>query len=124
MSKKQVAEATEYHLDWLKWLFVLAIFVAVAVGNSVYSDQSLLYRVLGGLALGLVAFVVAIQTRQGAVFWNLAKGSKAEIHRVVWPTKNERNRATLMVVVFVFFMSLLLWALDALFGWLGSLLLG
>ena len=124
MSKKQVVEATEYHLDWLKWLFVLAILAAVAVGNSIYSDQSLLYRVLAGLVLGVIACAIAAQTRQGAAFWGLAKGSRAEIRRVVWPTKNERNRATLMVVVFVFFMSLVLWGLDALFGWLGSLLLG
>lgn len=124
MSKKQVEEATVYHLDWLKWLFVFAILAAVAVGNSIYSDQSLLYRVLVGIVLGAIGCVVAAQTRQGAAFWHLAKGSRAEVRRVVWPTKSERNRATLMVVVFVFFMSLLLWALDALFGWLGSLLLG
>jgi len=124
MSKKQVVEATEYHLDWLKWLFVLMILAAVAVGNSIYSDQSLLYRVLAGLVLGVFACAIAVQTRQGATFWDLAKGSRAEVRRVVWPTKNERNRATLMVVVFVFFMSLVLWGLDALFGWLGSLLLG
>lgn len=124
MSKKQVVEVAEYHLDWLKWLFVLAILGAVAVGNSLYSDESLLYRVLAGLVLGAIACVVAAQTKQGAGFWDLAKGSRAEVRRVVWPTKAERNRATLMVVVFVFFMSLVLWGLDALFGWLGSLLLG
>ena len=124
MSKKQSVEAREFHLDWLKWVFVLAILAAVAVANSIYSDQSLLYRVLGGLVLGVVAAVIAVQTRQGAAFWNLAKGSRAEVRRVVWPTKVERNRATLMVVLFVFFMSLVLWGLDALFGWLGSMLLG
>jgi preprotein translocase subunit SecE len=124
MSKKQTVEAQEFHLDWLKWLFVLVILAVVAVANSIYSEQSLLYRVLGGLVLGAVAVAIAVQTRQGAGFWNLAKGSRAEVRRVVWPTKVERNRATLMVVLFVFFMSLVLWGLDALFGWLGSMLLG
>lgn len=124
MSKKQIVEAKEFHLDWLKWIFVFAILVAVAVVNSIYSDQSLLYRVLGGLILGVIACVIAVQTRQGSAFWDLAKGSQAEVRRVVWPTKTERNRATLMVVVFVFFMALVLWGLDAFFGWLGSLLLG
>jgi preprotein translocase subunit SecE len=124
MSKKQTVETREFHLDWLKWMFVLAILAVVAVANSIYSEQSLLYRVLGGLALGAVAAFIAAQTKQGAAFWNLAKGSRAEVRRVVWPTKVERNRATLMVVLFVFFMSLVLWGLDALFGWLGSMLLG
>jgi len=124
MSKKQTVEAQEFHLDWLKWLFVLVILAVVAVANSIYSEQSLLYRVLGGLVLGGVAVAIVVQTKQGSEFWNLAKGSRAEVHRVVWPTKVERNRATMMVVLFVFFMSLVLWGLDALFGWLGSMLLG
>lgn len=124
MSKKQVAEAPVYHLDWLKWAFVIAIVVAVAVGNSIYNDQSLLYRVLGAVTLAVVACFIAAQTRVGAAFWELAKGSRAEIHRVVWPTRSERNKATIMVVIFVFFCAVLLWGLDTLFGWLGSLLLG
>jgi len=124
MSKKQVEPEVQYNFDWLKWLVVIAVFAAVAVGNSLYSDQSLFYRVIVGLLLGAVAFFVAAQTRQGAVFWMLAKGSRAEVRRVVWPTKSERNRATIMVVIFVFVSALLLWALDAIFGWLGSLLLG
>jgi len=117
MSKKQVAEAPVYHLDWLKWALVIAIVAAVAVLNSIYNDQSLLYRVLAAVALAVVACLIAAQTRVGAGFWELAKGSRAEVRRVVWPTRSERNRATLMVVVFVFFCALLLWALDALFGW-------
>ena len=125
MSKKQIAaEPVVYHLDWLKWLFVIAIVAAVAVGNSLYAEESLLYRVLAAVALALVACAIAAQTKAGAAFWNLAKGSRAEIRRVVWPTKSERNRATLMVVVFVFACAALLWALDLLFGWLGSLILG
>ncbi|MBC6427952.1 MAG: preprotein translocase subunit SecE [Cellvibrionales bacterium] len=125
MSKKaQKAEAPESRFDGLKWAAVGAILIAVAVGNSYYSDESLLYRVLGGLLMGALACAIAAQTRQGAIFWNLAKGSRAEVRRVVWPTRSERNRATLLVVVFVFFTAIVLWALDALFGWLGSMLLG
>jgi preprotein translocase subunit SecE len=54
----------------------------------------------------------------------MAKGSRAEVRRVVWPTKQERNRATLMVVAMIFVMALILWGLDTFFGWLASRLLG
>ena len=124
MSKKQVAEVVEYRLDWFKWLVVLAILVGVAVGNSMFSEESLLYRIIAGLMLGGIACVIAAQTRSGAMFWDLAKGSRAEIRRVVWPTKSERNRATLTVVLFVLFMSVVLYVLDLFFGYLASLLLG
>ena len=125
MNKKQVAEEpTVYHLDWLKWIFVAVIVAAVAIGNSLYSDESLLYRVLAAVVLAAIACAIAAQTRVGAGFWSLAKGSRAEVRRVVWPTKTERNRATFMVVVFVFLAAFLLWLLDLLFGWLGSMILG
>ena len=125
MNKKQVAEEPAvYHLDWFKWLLVAAIIAGVAVGNSIYSEESLLYRVLAAVVLAAIACAIAAQTRAGAGFWNLAKGSRAEVRRVVWPTKPERNKATFMVVVFVFACALLLWALDLLFGYLGSLILG
>lgn len=125
MSKKQIAaEPVVYHLDWLKWLVVIAIVGLVAVGNSIYADESLLYRVLAAVLLALFACAIAAQTKAGAAFWNLAKGSRAEVRRVVWPTKSERNKATLMVVVFVFACAVLLWLLDLVFGYLGSLILG
>ena len=124
MSNKSSSEVTEYRLDWLKWLLVFGILAAVAVSNSVYADESLLYRVLAGVVLGAFACVIAAQTQTGAQFWNLAKGSRAEVRRVVWPTKTERNRATLMVVLFVAFMSLVLWFLDFILGKLGGWILG
>ena len=125
MSKKQVAaEPVVYHFDWFKWLVVVVIVGAVAVGNSLYAEESLLYRILAAVVLAIFACAIAAQTKAGAAFWDLAKGSRAEIRRVVWPTKTERNRATLMVVIFVVAAAFLLWLLDLLFGWLGSLLLG
>jgi preprotein translocase subunit SecE len=64
------AEATASRFDGLKWL-VVGVLVAVAVvGNSYYSDQSLLYRVLAIVALAAMAGWVALQTAKGASFWS------------------------------------------------------
>jgi len=51
--------------DTVKWLFVLALVVTGVVGNSVYSDQSLLYRTLALVALAAVALFVVLQTAKG-----------------------------------------------------------
>jgi preprotein translocase subunit SecE len=51
-------------------------------------------------------------------FWNLIKGSRTEIRKVVWPTRQETTQTTMIVVVFVFVMALILWALDSL-SWAG-----
>ena len=83
--------------------------VALAVvGNSYYSDQSLLYRVLGILAIAGVAGMVALQTAKGVAFWALVKGSRTEIRKVVWPTRQETVQTTMIVVAFVLLVALLL----------------
>ena len=114
-------ETTASRFDGLKWLIVFALIGVAVVGNSYYADQSLLYRVLGILALAVVAALVALQTAKGAAFWALVKGSRTEIRKVVWPTRQETVQTTMIVVVFVVLVALLLWGLDGFLGWLVSL---
>lgn len=111
-------------LNFLKWLVVVLLVAAAVAGNAYYSDQSLLYRVLGIVACSAVAAFVAVQTVQGAAFWKLAKEARTEIRKVVWPTRQESTQTTLIVVAFVILMSLILWGLDTLLGWLVSLVIG
>ena len=110
--------------DGLKWV-VVALLVVVGVGGNYYfSAESLLYRVIGLVALGVVAAVVAFQTDKGRVFWELLKDAKAEVRKVVWPTRQETVQTTLVVVAVVLIMGLVLWGLDSLLGWLVSSLIG
>jgi len=117
-------EETASRFDTAKWLIVFALLAAAIVGNSYYADQSLLYRVLAMVALGAVAGLVALQTAKGAAFWALVKGSRTEIRKVVWPTRQETVQTTMIVVAFVLLVALILWGLDSLLGWLVSLAIG
>ena len=94
-------ETTASRFDAVKWVVVIALVAVAVVGNSYYADQSLLYRVLGILALAIVAGLVALQTAKGAAFWALVKGSRTEIRKVVWPTRQETVQTTMIVVAFV-----------------------
>ena len=118
------SEASASRFDNLKWLVVAVLVGAGVYGNSYFADQSLLYRVLGLLALAVVAGFIALQTAQGATFWDLVKGSRTEIRKVVWPTRNETVQTTVIVVGFVILVALILWGLDSLLGWLVSLVIG
>jgi preprotein translocase subunit SecE len=114
-------ETTAGRLDSVKWI-VVSILVAVAVvGNSYFADESLLYRVLGILVLAAAAGMLALQTAKGAAFWALVKGSRTEIRKVVWPTRQETVQTTMIVVGFVLLVAVILWGLDSLLGWLVSL---
>jgi preprotein translocase subunit SecE len=74
--------------------------------------------------VALLAGWVASTTERGGAFWNLVKGSRTEIRKVVWPTRQETTQTTVIVVVFVFVAALILWALDSLLGWAASFVLG
>lgn len=118
------AEASDSRLDLLKWLVVVVLVVVGVVGNQYYSAQPILYRVIALLVIAAAAAFVALQTGKGKAFFVLAKEARAEIRKVVWPTRQETTQTTLIVVAVVLVMALLLWGLDSLLGWLVSLIVG
>ncbi len=118
------SEEKEYRLDFAKWLIVAALVVAGIVGNSHFSAQPLFLRALALIALTVVALLVAYNTEKGAGIWALIQGALVELRKVVWPTRQETNQTTLIVVAVVIVMSLILWALDTTLGFVASKIIG
>lgn len=117
-------EAKESRLDLLKWVVVAVLVVVAVVANQYYSAQPIFYRVLGILVMAAAAGFLALQTVKGRAFFTLAKEARAEIRKVVWPSRQETTQTTLIVVAVVLVMALLLWGLDSLLGWLVSMIVG
>ena len=111
-------------LDILKWILAIAFLAAAVVGNYMYANEPLLYRVLGVVFLMLVGAGIALTSSQGKAFLQLLKEANIERRKVVWPTRQETTQTTMIVVVVVILMSLVLWGVDSLLSWLISLLLG
>jgi preprotein translocase subunit SecE len=65
-----------------------------------------------------------LTTTQGQAFLKLLKEAQVEARRVVWPTKDETMQTTLIVFAVVVVMSLVLWGVDSLFGWMISAVIG
>ncbi|MDX1492227.1 MAG: preprotein translocase subunit SecE [Pseudohongiellaceae bacterium] len=110
MSEKFSEQGSQ--LDWLKWLAVVAIVAAGVYANSYFAAESILYRTIGLLVLAGVAGWIAVQTAKGGAFLNLILEARAEIRRVVWPTRQETTQTTIIVLIVVFVIALLLWLLD------------
>lgn len=102
----------EHKLDWLKWIAVAVIVFAGVYANSYFSAESILYRTIGLLILGGAAAWLAVQTAKGSAFLTLVLEARAEIRKVVWPTRQETTQTTLVVLVVVLVVALLLWLLD------------
>ena len=111
-------------LDWLKWLVTATLLGLGIYGNWYYQDESLLMRVLGLIGIAAVAVGIALQTARGAAIWTLLKESRAEIRRVVWPTRDETLQTTVIVLVLVLVFAFILWLLDSALSWLVSAVIG
>ena len=119
-----MSEAASNKLDSVKWLLVVLLVGAGIYGNSYFSDESLLYRVIAMLVVAGIAMSVAVTTEKGASACSMIKGARTEIRKVIWPTRQETTQTTIIVLIFVVVCGLFFWALDSFLGWIASLLLG
>lgn len=117
-------EEKVYRFDALKWLLVFVVIAIGVVGNSYFSAESILYRALGLLVLAAVAVAIALQTAKGVAISDVVRGALVELRKVVWPTRQETNQTTMIVLVVVFVMAIILWLLDTLFGFIASRIIG
>jgi len=118
-------EATKSPLNAVKWALAIAVAGAAIVGNQMYAQEvGLLYRVLGVVALMLVALGIAATTVQGKAFLALLKEANVERRKVIWPTRQETTQTTLIVVAVVVVVAILLWGLDSLLSWIVSGVIG
>jgi len=77
--------------------------------------------VLGALA---VAALIALMSQIGRNLWNFIQGSRVELRKVVWPSRDDTVKTTLVVFLFVSIAGLFFWGLDILLSWLARKLTG
>ena len=90
-------------------ILLLAIYA-----NNYFSHQAIAIRLIGWIIDALVLASLFFYTGLGRRFWAFAQASRAELRKVVWPTRPEIVQAVLMVLVTVIVMSILLWIIDML----------
>jgi len=111
-------------LDILKLLAAACALVGGLYGYYYFIEVSLPLRVLmvlGGLAAGIV---LAMTSMQGRRLWAFIQGSRIELRKVVWPTKQETTQTAIAVFVFTLIMALFFWGLDSFLLWLTRTLVG
>ncbi len=99
-------------LDTLKLLGSVLILLVGIVSYYYLIQVSILFRVLMVLASVVVSLIIFFQTQRGKTLWEFFQGSRVEIKKVIWPTKQETFQTTLTVFVFVLIMGIFFWLLD------------
>jgi preprotein translocase subunit SecE len=108
-------------------LFVVAgvaAFYYFSTDHTYFKEVRLLYRVLGLVVIVLIALGMMLTTDVGRTVWNFVLESKQEVRKIVWPTREETMRTTLLVFAMVFIVGLILWLLDMFLFWGVRLLTG
>ncbi len=122
-SKGNVSQSVS-RFDWMKWLLIFIIFAVGIVVNYRYDSVSWAIRAAIGIVVLVVLVAIAYQTKKGKAGWAQIKGARAELRKVVWPTRHETVQTTVIVVVMVIITALILWGMDSLFLWLIGLMTG
>ncbi|MBU2569190.1 MAG: preprotein translocase subunit SecE [Gammaproteobacteria bacterium] len=110
--------------DVVKQVFSIVFVIAGLAGFYYFSEYALLYRVLSLVVIVMIAMGLMLTTRIGQGFWTFALESKQEVRKVVWPTRQETMRTTLMVFAMVLIVGVILWLLDMFLFWGVRLLTG
>jgi preprotein translocase subunit SecE len=117
-------EAMTDRLDAVKWALVLILVAGALTAFYWFAEYSLLLRVVGLLAAGAVALVVALQTAKGRAAWIFLGEARTEVRKVVWPTRKETIHTTGIVMLMVIIVAIFLWLLDMFLGWAVSGFIG
>ncbi len=119
-TEQQVSPA----FDTLKLVASVLILVAGIIGFYYFKEESQLLRVLGILAVVVVAFLVIATTLIGKKSLGFVKDARVEVRKVVWPTRQETIQTTIAVLVMVLIVAIMLWLIDMFLGWGVRSLLG
>ncbi len=109
VSKTDLQESTS---DKLKFVAAAVLLFCGLALFYIFSEQSLLYRVLALLVLAGIAVFMAYQTSKGKQTALFFRDARTEVRKVVWPTRAETTQTTLIVMVIVFIVGVFLWLLD------------
>ena len=112
-------------LDTIKLL--LSAFALVGGLYAFYyyaADVALAWRVLMVLGGTVAGIGIAMTSVQGERLWHFIQGSRVEIRKVIWPTKQETTQTAIAVFVFTLVMMLFFWLLDSGLLWLTQTLVG
>jgi preprotein translocase subunit SecE len=104
-------------VDAFKLVLAAATLVGGVIAYYWFADEPQVLRVLmvlGGLVLGLVLMYLS---QPGRELWDYVQSSRVELRKMVWPTRQETWRTTLVVFLFVMALGVFFWVVDMGLAW-------
>ncbi|HEY5625684.1 MAG TPA: preprotein translocase subunit SecE [Dehalococcoidia bacterium] len=114
---EQVDQGGPSAIDTAKLLLAVITLIAGIGGYYWFAELPNAVRllmVLAGVALGAA---LLFWSAQGRTIWAFVQGSRVELRKMVWPTRQETLQTTLVVFVFVLIVGVFFWLVDMLLAW-------
>ena len=119
MAKSQpIIEKNNTGSNVVKWTLAILILVAGIVANYMYEHVPATIRASAGILVACVVLGVLATTTQGVRARHFLQSVRVELRKVVWPTRQEAVRMTMIIIAIVIAISIAIWGVDTLFLWL------
>ena len=104
----------------LTTFYALGLMVLVGCWSMgrYYADQAPLLHYYVPLAFAAIGLWVSFRVVQMPAFADFLISVEGEMNKVSWPARSELFRATVVVILVVFFLAALLFAYDAALTWI------
>ena len=99
-------------------LFLATALLLAGVGSYYYFQDLAItpVRMVGLIAVAVVASFIAAQSDSGGAFFRFLKEADIERRKVVWPTHQETLQTALMVIIVTILISIFLAGVDWMLG--------
>ena len=99
-------------VDTVKLALAVLVLLAGLVSYYYFASSAVLLRAFGVIVAAAAGIGVLFTSFQGQLLWKFIQGSRVELRKVVWPTREETIRTTLVVLVFALIGGVFFWLLD------------
>jgi preprotein translocase subunit SecE len=99
-------------------LVTAVVLVIAGIAAFYYLDDASVWLRWGAVVAGLVLGVGIIATSAyGRAVTRFVLDSRVELRKIVWPSRRDTGRMTLIVLVFVVFGGVFFWIVDLILAW-------
>jgi preprotein translocase subunit SecE len=99
-------------VDAFKLVLAAAALLGGVIAYYWYENEPQVLRVLMVLGGLIACFVLLYWSQPGRELWAYVQSSRVELRKMVWPTRAETWRTTLVVFVFVMALGVFFWGVD------------
>ncbi|TLY63372.1 MAG: preprotein translocase subunit SecE [Gammaproteobacteria bacterium] len=103
--------------DKVKLAAAVLIVLAGVAGYYLLGAQAAWLRWLPVLGSLVLAALVIAWSHYGTEFWQFVMDARVELRKIVWPSREETGKTTLVVFVFVLVAGVFFWLLDLALAW-------